>query len=101
MYRGRRASRIWLGSCSNTMEPSKGATSVCTDSRSTAKLPSLEVSLNTSSLAASTHTPLMEHTSPSGVRGSRVCTVGVEEMRDTNLVYSSSTLSTSSDTKEE
>ena len=95
MYRGSSASRIWLGSCSNCMTPSKPATSVSTVSDLTANRPSSEVSVNTISCAASTHSPFTSQISPSLDRGSRVWMEGSARIRDTKGEATSSTLSTS------
>lgn len=63
--------------------------------------PTLVVRRKISSSVASTHLPSTSHSMPMGVMGSRVWMVGWEAMRDTNLVNTSSTLSTVLEMKEE
>ena len=100
-YSGSSASRIWFGSCSNRMTLSNGAVSTVVASRFTSNLPSLVVSVNSSSSALSTHLPSTVHTWPCVESGSSDCTTGREAISDTKRVYTSSTLSTFSDTNSE
>mmetsp|Transcript_14083 Transcript_14083/g.33741 ORF Transcript_14083/g.33741 Transcript_14083/m.33741 type:complete len:388 (-) Transcript_14083:151-1314(-) len=101
MYSGSRESRIWLGSCSKVMTPSKPDTSVSTGWPLTANLPSSLVSVKITSSAASTHTPLTSQISPSLDRGRMVWMDGSATMSEMKREYTSSTLSHSSPTNSE
>jgi len=86
MYSGSSASRICAGSCSKMSAESSSGVAIGAFSRSTTNSPPRVVSLKISSSAASTHLPLTSQTAPDGASGSIVCTIGSDEISDTNLV---------------